>query len=218
MTRRAPLILIEGLDRAGKSSQCEILIKNIAQLSNETGFQEPQLLKFPDRTTAIGQMINSYLTNSSESLSDQAIHLLFSANRWEVAPRLISLLESGVPVVLDRYVYSGIAFSAAKETPGMTLDWCRNPDIGLPAPDLTIFLDVSEEVAQSRGGYGQERYEKLEFQRKVRQQFHTLATTAPPGQWTVVSADHSIDAVSTQILAHVTPLLTTQLGPIQKLK
>jgi len=39
---------------------------------------------FLDRTTAIGQMIDSYLRSTSE-LDDRAIHLLFSANRWELA-------------------------------------------------------------------------------------------------------------------------------------
>ena len=38
--------------------------------------------RFPERTSEIGKMINQYLQNSTE-LSDQAIHLLFSANRWE---------------------------------------------------------------------------------------------------------------------------------------
>jgi len=35
-----------------------------------------------DRTSAIGQMINGYLQNTQD-MSDEAIHLLFSANRWE---------------------------------------------------------------------------------------------------------------------------------------
>jgi len=40
------------------------------------------LIFFLERKTLIGQMINSYLTNNKE-LDDRAIHLLFSANRWE---------------------------------------------------------------------------------------------------------------------------------------
>lgn len=35
-----------------------------------------------DRTTPIGQMINSYLSGQTEQ-EDHVIHLLFSANRWE---------------------------------------------------------------------------------------------------------------------------------------
>jgi dTMP kinase len=37
---------------------------------------------FKDRKTTIGQIINAYLANDKE-LDDKAIHLLFSANRWE---------------------------------------------------------------------------------------------------------------------------------------
>lgn len=44
----------------------------------------------PERTTAIGQTINSYLLSQTE-MDDHAIHLLFAANRWECAyvPRVI---------------------------------------------------------------------------------------------------------------------------------
>ena len=46
----------------------------------------------------------------------------------------------------------------------MDLEWCRQPDRGLPRPDIVFFLDVSGEEAQKRGGYGEERYERKEFQ------------------------------------------------------
>lgn len=39
---------------------------------------------------------------------------------------------------------------------------------GLPAPDVVIYLSVTPEVAEQRGGYGEERYEKKEMQAKVR--------------------------------------------------
>ena len=41
-------------------------------------------------------------------------------------------LDAGQHVLIDRYAYSGVAFSAAKA--GMDLDWCRGPDRGLPKP------------------------------------------------------------------------------------
>ena len=71
--RRGALIVVEGLDRSGKSTQVERLVQRL----------QAQLVKFPDRTTSIGTMINSYLTQQSD-VNDQSIHLLFSANRWEV--------------------------------------------------------------------------------------------------------------------------------------
>jgi dTMP kinase len=42
------------------------------------------------------------------------------------------------------------------------------PDRGLPAPDLVLYLDIPLGVAEQRGGYGQERYEKREMQQQVR--------------------------------------------------
>ena len=71
-------------------------------------------------------------------------------------------LANGTHVIVDRYAFSGVAFSAAK--PGINFDWCRQPDRGLPRPDLVCLLDVSGEEAKKRGGYGDERYEREEFQ------------------------------------------------------
>ena len=108
----------------------------------------------PDRTTSIGQMINSYLTGGCE-LDDHAIHLLFAANRWEVSSKIKAALEAGTNLVVDRYTYSGVAFSGAKA--GMDLDWCWQSDIGLPAPDIVIFLDLPIEESKKRGEFGDER-------------------------------------------------------------
>jgi dTMP kinase len=49
-------------------------------------------MNFPDRTTAIGKMINDFLINKVE-LGNEAIHLLFSANRWENMKRINDTLK-----------------------------------------------------------------------------------------------------------------------------
>lgn len=128
-----------------------------------------------DRTTTIGQMINAYLTNATE-LDDHTIHLLFSANRWERHSAIVSALSEGTHIVMDRYAPSGTAFSGAKD--GMTLEWCKQSDAGLPAPDKVFFLDVPPEVAAARGGFGGERYEVAPFQAKVRENFDKLMVRA----------------------------------------
>lgn len=69
------------------------------------------------------------------------MHLLFSANRWEAVKSLKARLNEGETLVCDRYAFSGVAFSAAKGT--LDLEWCKNPDRGLPAPDAVIYLDVN---------------------------------------------------------------------------
>lgn len=74
---RGALVVLEGLDRSGKSSQCSRLVSYL-----EGQGLSAELWRFPDRTTDVGQMISAYLTNASQ-LDDHTIHLLFSANRWE---------------------------------------------------------------------------------------------------------------------------------------
>lgn len=79
---RGALIVLEGLDRSGKSTQCAKLLSFLEGLGHPT-----ELWRFPDRETSVGQMISAYLSNKSQ-LDDHTIHLLFSANRWE--KRLLS--------------------------------------------------------------------------------------------------------------------------------
>ena len=47
------------------------------------------------------------------------------------------------------------------------MKWCKNPDRGLPSPDVVFYLDISIKDAEMRGQFGEERYEKAEFQQRV---------------------------------------------------
>ena len=101
--QRGAFIVLEGLDRSGKTTQVTKLVQKIK------GMNRPcTLMKFPgkhihslsaelqrnltlyviDRTTMIGKMLDAYLQNT-ENLDDHVVHLLFSANRWEA--RLVSM-------------------------------------------------------------------------------------------------------------------------------
>lgn len=80
--KRGALIVFEGVDRCGKTTQTKRLYEYL-QLQGVPA----ELMRFPDRTTITGKIINSYLTNGVD-LDDRAIHLLFSANRWEAAKEM----------------------------------------------------------------------------------------------------------------------------------
>ena len=84
----------------------------------------------------------------------------------------------------------------------MDLEWCKSCDKGLPAPDVIIYLDIPVEEASKRGNFGEERYEKVDFQIKVREQFLKLkegdAALVP---WHFLDARQSIEALQTQIAA-----------------
>eukprot|EP00751_Fragilariopsis_kerguelensis_P006292 CAMPEP_0170785304 /NCGR_PEP_ID=MMETSP0733-20121128/16817_1 /TAXON_ID=186038 /ORGANISM="Fragilariopsis kerguelensis, Strain L26-C5" /LENGTH=239 /DNA_ID=CAMNT_0011130713 /DNA_START=136 /DNA_END=855 /DNA_ORIENTATION=- len=195
---RGAFIVLEGVDRCGKTTQASLLIKHLVGLGLAA-----TAMRFPDRTTMVGDLINQYLQSKSE-LDDRAVHLLFSANRWEAAPSLRrTLVEEGANVICDRYAHSGVAFSSAKPSLEENLDWCRACDVGLPAPDAVIFLDLSQEEAEQRGGYvGGERYEKKEMQQRVRKRFSQLQEMdESDGQipWYVVNAAQTIEDVQKEI-------------------
>ena len=144
-------------------------------------------------------MINNYLSGSAQQ-EDHVIHLLFSANRWEAADKIKELIASGTTVVIDRYYYSGCVYSAAKRNPDMDLSWCRHPEVGLPRPDLCMFLDISPEHAAQRGGFGTERYEKRELQDRVRELFAEMRTHVDEADdIVVVDAGGSVEEVESSI-------------------
>lgn len=221
---RGAFILLEGVDRCGKTTQCSLLLKHLLSLSIAA-----VAIRFPDRTTSIGQLINGYLA-SGDNLDDRAVHLLFSANRWEAASKFTKELAKGTTVVCDRYAYSGVAFSSAKtredrqfdHVEDLSIDWCKAPDAGLPAPDAVIFLDLSPEESETRGGYGGERYEKRDLQRRVRQRFAELQAMDEKEQtvpWHVINAAQTIEQVQSEInvIVHDTIQRVAQGAPLKKM-
>ncbi|KAG6057267.1 hypothetical protein E4U17_001496 [Claviceps sp. LM77 group G4] len=121
---RGAFIVLEGLDRSGKTSQVKLLEERIL----ETGGRV-KVMRFPAGTT----------------------------------------------VICDRFYHSGIVYSAAKLNPSLSLSWARAPDRGLPRPDMVLFLDLDEETARQRGGWGGEVYERAELQKRVRELFWALS-------------------------------------------
>lgn len=128
------------------------------------------------------------------------MHLLFSANRWELVQNIERLINSGTTIVIDRYYYSGCAYSAAKQDPTMDLAWCRQPEVGLPRPDICLFLDLSPEEAAKRGGFGEERYEKAEMQARVRESFAEMRQHDDEAEdIVVINAAGSVEEVEARI-------------------
>lgn len=123
-------------------------------------------------------------------------------------PLMKKKLEQGTTLVVDRYAFSGVAFTSAKPVSlcvclsvclwpssrltalrllqGFTLDWCKQPEVGLPKPDLVMFLKLSPADAALRGQFGQERYETSVFQQAVQHKFEQLMQD-PTVNWQVRS-------------------------------
>ena len=118
--------------------------------------------------------------------------------------------EAGTHVLVDRYAYSGVAFSAAK--PRLSLEWCKQWDRGLPRPDL-VRLEVSEQAAASRADWGGERYELTEFQRAVRENYSKLCGP----DWVTVSGEGGLEEVEQALYSVVAAALNRNRGSLGKL-
>jgi dTMP kinase len=163
-------------------------------------------------------MINSYLTGQAQQ-DDHSIHLLFSANRWEAIKGIQQDIMSGVTVVVDRYSFSGAVYSAAKENPDLSLDWAWSPEIGLLAPDILLFLDISSADAAKRGGYGAERYETEKMQARVRALFGELFSRLDNVRVCTINAGRTMNEVAMDVFAAVlqVSLNVFSTGHLQKL-
>ena len=163
----APLIAFEGLDGAGKSSLCRRIHEHLSETNNKLSnlLYTPELISFPRRHTPTGEILHKYLTKELE-LDQLVAHHLFSANRWEIKEHVEYLLQSHHPVILDRYVTSGIAYTVAKGN--FSIDFCKQFNVGLPRPDLTIYLKKESETSHLQTRPSRERYETQPFQEKVK--------------------------------------------------
>ncbi len=186
--QRGAFIVLEGLDRSGKTTQCEKLVKLLGD--------NAVAMKFPDRTTRIGKVINEFLTDSKMKIPDKAMHLLFCANRWERAGDIEAALTAGKHVICDRYSMSGIAYGEAKMKNQWPIIATVAAEEGLPMPDRYIFIDVDPKITAKRGGYGSEKYEQSDFQLSVKIAFDALVKY----NTTVVDGNQSIDDLHKSII------------------
>ncbi|KKO99645.1 thymidylate kinase [Trichoderma harzianum] len=150
---RGAFIVLEGLDRSGKTTQVKLLEQRFVEEGRPV-----KVMRFPVPTG--GKLL--------VRLRQQHLHARNSA-------QIRAYLAAGITVVSDRFYHSGIVYSAAKKNPHLPLSWARAPDTGLPRPDVVLFLDLDEEAARARGGWGSEKYEKEEMQRTVRELFWALS-------------------------------------------
>lgn len=181
------LVVLEGLDGAGKSTQVKKLRSYL-----ESIFGELEYIHFPRYDAPVyGDLISRFLRGdfgTNETVHPQLVALLFAEDRHGAAPGMKEKLAGGCTVLLDRYVYSNIAYQCAKlkdaDEAGRLRDWIFNTEygsFGLPVPDLNIFLDVpigfvESKLKSQRGGQdrdylegGQDIHEAdIEFQKRVR--------------------------------------------------
>lgn len=150
------LVVLEGLDGAGKSTQVKRLRAYLEKMCPELEY-----IHFPRYDAPVyGDLISRFLRGdfgTNEAVHPQLVALLFAEDRHGAAPEMKATLAKGGSVLLDRYVYSNIAYQCAKLSDPEERENLRKwiitteySDFGLPKPDLNIFLDVPITFVESR--------------------------------------------------------------------
>jgi dTMP kinase len=138
---RGKIIVIEGTDKAGKTSQSRMLAETL-----KASGKVCVIWDFPDYTTPIGMEIKAFLEGKRDYLSEVK-HLLFSANRWEKKKEIESMLENGTIIVMNRYWQSNLVYGVAN---GMDTNWLLRLDKGLPKEDIVLVILVNPSISANR--------------------------------------------------------------------
>ncbi len=140
------LIIVEGIDGSGKSTQIDLLEKWLRTLNLVTVFTEWNSSPIVRRTTKRGKD-NRLLTPMSFSL----IHAADFASR--VHTQIMPALKAGTIVLADRYVYTAFARDAAR---GVDRDWLRRIYSFAVQPSLGLYFKVPLEESIRRISVGRE--------------------------------------------------------------
>jgi dTMP kinase len=192
------LIVLEGLDGAGKSTQVRLFREYLSSVCPALEY-----IHFPRYDAPVyGELIGKFLRGgfgSIDRVHPQLVALLFAEDRHDAAARIRRSLLEGGTVLLDRYVYSNIAYQCAKlpsEREAEELrEWINNTEYGafdLPRPDLNIFLDVpigfvEQSLSAQRAGsdrnylHGRQDIHEADiaFQTRVRDMYRRQAALDP---------------------------------------
>ena len=157
---KGKLIVIEGTDCSGKETQSNLLIE---KLKND-GIRIEKF-SFPNYNSPTGKIIGGpYLGKSyicegwfpegAPNVDPRVSALLYAADRVYNIDKIKFLLDNGVNVILDRYVYSNMAHQGGKldneVDRNAMYDWLDNLEfnlLDLPKPDISVFLHMPFELS-----------------------------------------------------------------------
>lgn len=202
------LIVLEGLDGAGTTSQARRLADALAARG-----QRAHVTREPS-DGPIGRLIREMLTGGhaipGASISQATFGLLFAADRLDHVQREVEpALAAGHVVISDRWYHSSLAYQGT----GAERDWIRALNGRARKPDLTVFLRVRAAVAAERrvaAGRTQELFEDLPMQERVAAGYEAvLAELAAAGEAiAILDGEQPLDAVTEAIVAAVLPCLS----------
>jgi dTMP kinase len=202
--RRGALIVFEGGDGSGKSTQIRLLRDAIERAGH------PVVVTREPGGTELGEQIRELLLADRDGMSDRAEALLYSAARAQhVDEVLVPALEAGSVVLCDRFVDSSIVYQGAAR--GLGEDEIAELNrwaTGEVRPDLTVLLDVDAETGLQRAGGVPDRIEAAgtDFHTTVNSAYHRLAD-AEPNRYLVLDGSRPVEELQVVVRDAVLPRL-----------
>ncbi len=153
-----PLIAVEGIDGAGKSTLCKGLYRELSE-------EYPVILTYEPTDGVYGKKLRERIKEGN--ISPQEEFELFMLDREDHVRNVINpALSQGKLVITDRYFLSSCAYQGAR---GLNYRRLCEENLKFPQPDLVLLLDLPPEVALSRKSFKEEHFENLYFLKKVRE-------------------------------------------------
>jgi dTMP kinase len=198
-------VVFEGGDGSGTSTQLALLGEQCARSRPQVPFFFPTA---EPTGGVIGRLIRSALKNESV-LRPDTLARLFAADRGEhlyAAEGIIERCKRGELVVCDRYILSSLVYQGiecGEELP-------RSLNAPFPDPELLLFFDIDPQIALERlsSRPSLEIYEHLEFQKKVRERYHTLLGEYRDAgvRVEIIDAAQSVEKVAAEVWRQVSKM------------
>jgi dTMP kinase len=177
---RGRLITIEGIDGAGKSTLARALRDALAARGSRV-----ELLREPGGVE-VSERIRALVKDPALSVTPRAEALLYAAARAQlVEQRIAPLLDSGVDVLLDRYVDSSLAYQGAARRLGVEhVRQINGFATGALEPDRTLLLRIAPADGRARQAGRGEPPDRLEgedaaFFERIAAAYDELAAAEP---------------------------------------
>ena len=159
------LIVIEGIDGVGKTTQADLLQKRLEE-------RKFAVLRSKEPTTGKwGQMLRDSAITGRLSLREE-VEAFMNDRREHVETKIMPALRNGNIVILDRYYFSTAAYQGARGLDPQEL--VRRNEEFAPEPDLLVLLDMEVDGGldrvRSRGSQTDE-FEKTDALRRAREIF-----------------------------------------------
>lgn len=165
---KGKLIVIDGLDGSGKATQSEILVNNLSAQGENV-----RKVTFPNYEDDSSALVKMYLRgdfgDAAESVNPYAASSFYAVDRIAgyIKDWSRDYLQGGV-IVSDRYTTSNMIHQTEKLPKNEWdefLDWVVDYEynkLGLPAPDLVLYLDMPIEISRRliAGRYGGDENKK----------------------------------------------------------